>query len=176
MNPTPAPEAVSLPKVAGTPPMPKVKDLKPEGMTFMGYEAKDMTRDGLMEVVKYQWWDKGQMEGKCEEPPELNYDKIALKESPFPRKEITVDKCHPVGRYHDKTNGCPFLDDKGCNIDFEVEAMSFKGDFPDKCPLRESSFEVSREIDAKAAKDAFRPMLPVKRAFFIYFVFNCHFY
>lgn len=62
---------------------------KSKCMMFMGYKVQDMTREGLLEVIKYQWWDKGLMDGKCEVSPELDHDKIAQKELPsLPRKEV----------------------------------------------------------------------------------------
>jgi hypothetical protein len=57
-------------------------------MTFMGYNVQGMTRDGLLEVIKWQKWEKGNEVGCLEDAPDIDYDKIAQKPTSLPRKEV----------------------------------------------------------------------------------------
>ena len=62
---------------------------KQEYMTFMGYKVKEMTRDGLLEVIKYQDWEiKSLKEGQITEPPEIDIEVVAEIEPDITRKEV----------------------------------------------------------------------------------------
>jgi hypothetical protein len=60
------------------------KDPKPEDdesdLIFMGHKTKDMTKGGLLEVVKYLRWELKCMHGIVEQPPEIDIDICEQKE------------------------------------------------------------------------------------------------
>jgi len=56
-----------------------------EDMTFMGHKVIDMTKDGLLQVVKYQQWNISSLEGKAGNPPMIDAEVCEQKINPFPK-------------------------------------------------------------------------------------------